>query len=89
MRSLCAFNFFIYFLGKDSAFLITTLLGMAKALGSIGRATKAVETYNRAINILESSRDIESEDLVVPLFSLGNLLIKEGRASEAESPCKR
>lgn len=58
---------------------------MAKALGSAGRVTKAVETYNRSIIILETSRGAESEDLVVPLFGLGNLLIKEGRAAEAES----
>lgn len=71
--------------GKNSAFLLTSLLGMAKALGSAGRVTKAVETYNRSIIILETSRGAESEDLVVPLFGLGNLLIKEGRAAEAES----
>lgn len=59
---------------------------MAKVLGSIGRATKAVDNYHRAITILESSRGPESEDLVVPLFGLGNLLIKEGRATDAESP---
>lgn len=57
---------------------------MAKVLGSIGRVTKAVEVYHRAISILESNRGTESTDLVVPLFSLGNLLIKEGRATEAE-----
>ena len=70
--------------GKNSAFLITPLLGMAKSLGSIGRATKAVEIYRRAISILESSRGSESEDVVVPLLGLGNLLIKEKRTADAE-----
>lgn len=59
---------------------------MAKVLGSIGRTTEAVEDYHRAITILESSRGAESEDLVVPLFGLADLLIKEGRATDAESP---
>lgn len=72
--------------GKDSAFLTTPLLGMAKSLGSIGRATKAVEIYHRAIAILELSRGAESEDVVVPLLGLGNLLIKEKRATDAEIP---
>lgn len=75
--------------GKDSAFLITPLLGMAKALGSIGRVTKAVEIYHQAIAILELSRGAESEDLVVPLLGLGNLLIKERKATDAEIPFTR
>jgi hypothetical protein len=58
---------------------------MAKILGSIGKATKAIEVYQRVISILESSRGAESKDLVVPLSGLGNLLIKEGRATDAES----
>ncbi|XP_059435205.1 uncharacterized protein LOC132168133 isoform X1 [Corylus avellana] len=71
--------------GKNSIFLITPLLGMAKVLGNIGRSTKAVETYNHTISILELSRGAESEDLVVVLFALGNLLLKEGRAADAET----
>lgn len=74
-----------FFLGKNSIFLITPLLGMAKVLGNIGRSTKAVETYNHTISILELSRGAESEDLVVVLFALGNLLLKEGRAADAET----
>jgi tetratricopeptide (TPR) repeat protein len=75
----------IFFLGKNSIFLITPLLGMAKVLGNIGRSTKAVETYNHTISILELSRGAESEDLVVVLYALGNLLLKEGRAADAET----
>lgn len=74
-----------FLLGKGSAFLVSPLLGMAKILGSIGKATKAIEVYQRVISILESSRGAESKDLVVPLSGLGNLLIKEGRATDAES----
>ncbi|XP_062153907.1 uncharacterized protein LOC133862057 isoform X2 [Alnus glutinosa] len=71
--------------GKNSIFLITSLLGMAKVLGNISRSTKAVEIYNRTISILELSRGAESEDLVLALFGLGNLLLKEGRAADAET----
>ncbi|KAK0592901.1 hypothetical protein LWI29_027493 [Acer saccharum] len=71
--------------GKNSTYLITPLLGLAKALGSIGRVTKAVEVYHRIITILELDRGAESEDLVLPLLGLGNLLIKEGKAKDAES----
>lgn len=76
-------------LGKDSTFLITPLLGMAKALGCIGRASKAAETYHHAISILEANRGVDSEDLVVPLLALGNLLMKEGKANDAEYPFTR
>ncbi|MCI23659.1 kinesin light chain [Trifolium medium] len=58
---------------------------MAKALGSIGKATKAIETYQHVITLLESSKGAESKHLVVPLLSLGNLLLKEGRVDDAES----
>lgn len=58
---------------------------MAKVLSSTGKTTKAVDIYHRVIHILELSRGAESEDLVVPLFGLGNLLIKEGRATDAEN----
>lgn len=57
---------------------------MGKVLGFIGRASKATDMYHRAITILESSCGAESEQLVVPLFALGNLLIKEGKATDAE-----
>lgn len=60
-------------------------MGTAKVLGSVGRVRKAVEIYHRVITILESNRGAESEDLVLPLFGLGNLLIKEGKAVDAES----
>lgn len=75
--------------GKNSVFLVTPYLGMAKSLGSSGKATEAIEFYNRAITILESSRGVESEDLIVPLFGLGNILIQEGKAMEAETPFLR
>lgn len=65
--------------------LVTPRLGMAKALGSIGKATKAIEIYQHVISLLESSRGAESKDLVIPLLSLGNLLLKEGKANDAES----
>uniref|UniRef100_A0A0A0KN69 MalT-like TPR region domain-containing protein n=1 Tax=Cucumis sativus TaxID=3659 RepID=A0A0A0KN69_CUCSA len=71
--------------GEDSSFLITPILGMAKVLGTIGRAGKAVECYNRAISLLESSRGFENEDLVIPLISLGNLMLKEGKGKDAET----
>ncbi|THG19417.1 hypothetical protein TEA_003888 [Camellia sinensis var. sinensis] len=62
---------------------------MAKVLGSIRRATKAVEVYHRVITIFELSKGAESEDLVVPLLGLGNLLMKEGKAMDAEIPFMR
>lgn len=65
------------------------LLGMAKVLGSMGRASEAMETYQRVITLLESSRGGENEELAVPLLALGNLLMKEGRAPDAESPFDR
>ncbi|KAG8381126.1 hypothetical protein BUALT_Bualt06G0090000 [Buddleja alternifolia] len=71
--------------GNKSSFLCTPLLGMAKVMGTSGRATGAIETYQRVLRILESSRG-ETEELIMPLFALGNLLIKEGRTSEAEYP---
>lgn len=70
-------------------YLVTPILGMAKVLGSIGRATKAVEFYHRSISILESCRSTENEDLIIPLYGLGNLLLKEGKLVEAESPFLR
>lgn len=58
---------------------------MAKVFGSIGKASKAIEIYQLVITFLESNRGAESKDLVVPLLSLANLLLKEGRANDAES----
>ncbi|KAJ4726683.1 Nephrocystin-3 [Melia azedarach] len=71
--------------GKNSIFLVTSLLGMAKVLGSIGRATRAIEFYHRVITIFELNRGAESVDLVLPLSGLGNQLIKEGKATDAEN----
>jgi hypothetical protein len=59
---------------------------MAKSFASDGKATKAIGVYERTLTILERNRGSESEDLVVPLFSLGKLLLKEGKAAEAEIP---
>ncbi|CAN1731607.1 NPHP3 [Linum perenne] len=75
--------------GKSSTFLVSPLLGMAKGLASVKSTKKAVEIYHRAIHILESSSGAESEDLIVPLFALGNLLVKEGNATDAETPFLR
>ncbi|XP_022891097.1 nephrocystin-3 [Olea europaea var. sylvestris] len=75
--------------GNNSSFLTMLLLGMAKVLGSMGRASEAMETYQRVITLLESSRGGENEELAVPLLALGNLLVKEGRAPDAESPFNR
>lgn len=58
-------------------------MGIARGLGSIGRANEATETYHRVIEILESTRG-EGEELILPLSALGNLLQKEGKASDAE-----
>lgn len=74
-----------FLLGKDSTFLVTPCLGMAKVLGSTRKTEKAMEMYQKAITLLESSRGAESKDLVVPLLGLGNLLLKEGRAIDAET----
>lgn len=81
-------NFFL-FTGDSNPFLITPLMGRAKAFRVIGRSTKAIAIYHRAIKILEQNRGIESEELVVPLFSLGDICISEGKASEAESCFRR
>ncbi|KAB2596826.1 nephrocystin-3-like [Pyrus ussuriensis x Pyrus communis] len=54
---------------KNCVFLTTPILGMAKVLSSIGRTSKAVEFYNSATTLLESSRAAESEDLVIPLLA--------------------
>ncbi|KAG2310452.1 hypothetical protein Bca52824_022009 [Brassica carinata] len=61
----------------------------SKSYGSYGKANKAISVYERTVTILERSRGSESEDLVVPLFSLGKLLLKEGKADEAEAPFTR
>ena len=82
-NSEVVFNPFL--LGENSIYIITPLLGMAKVLGAIGRSTKAVETYHRAISILELNKGAESEDLVVALLGLGNILLKEGRMTNAET----
>ena len=71
--------------GNKSPFLITPLLGMAKTSNLIGRPSKAITIYRRSIDILELVRGTDSEELVVPLFSLGNIFISEGKAADAES----
>ncbi|KAL8538009.1 hypothetical protein ACS0TY_000096 [Phlomoides rotata] len=74
---------YLFSLGTKSSLLCTPLLGMAMALGAIGRANEAIETYQRVIKIFESARG-ESEELVVPLCALGNLQMKEGKMPDAE-----
>lgn len=76
-------------LGKGNTLLVTPLLGLAKSFASDGKATKAIGVYERTVTILERNRGSESEDLVVSLFSLGKLLLKEGKAAEAEIPFTR
>lgn len=71
--------------GNKSPFLITPLLGMAKTSILIGRPSKAITIYQRSVDILELVRGPDSEELVIPLFSLGNIFISEGRAADAES----
>ncbi|KAL8049427.1 hypothetical protein ABFX02_06G020100 [Erythranthe guttata] len=59
-------------------------MGMAKVQGTSRKSREAIKTYQRVVEILESSRGGETEDMIAPLCSLGNLLIKEGRNSDAE-----
>lgn len=75
--------------GNNSPFLITPLLGMAKVYRLIGRATKAAALYHQTVDILEKNRGGESEELVVPLCSLGNLFINEGKTVDAEACFRR
>lgn len=70
--------------GTRSSFLCTPLMGMAKVQGTSGRAPEAINTYQRVIEILESIGGGETREMILPLCALGNLLIKEGRASDAE-----
>ncbi|XP_072961485.1 uncharacterized protein [Typha angustifolia] len=72
-------------IGNDNPLLIPPLMGMAKVFTSIGRSTKAIVIYHRAVGILEKTSGKESKELVVPLFGLGNLLINVGKAAEAET----
>lgn len=72
------------YIGKHSIFLVTPLLGLAKHVGSAGRAAEAEEFYQRIITIMESSRGADSADLVLPLYGLGNLLLDQGKPNEAE-----
>ncbi|GKE01659.1 nephrocystin-3 isoform X2, partial [Tanacetum coccineum] len=74
---------------SSSTSLVMPLLGMGKALGSVGRATKAIDIYHRAISILESNMGLESKELVVPLTTLGNLFLNEGKAEDAENAFMR
>lgn len=77
------------FAGNTSCFLKTPLLGMAKVLGSIGKAAEAIDAYQRVITILELSKGTETEELVLPLSGLGNLLLNEGKIYEAEAHFNR
>uniref|UniRef100_A0A803MUN9 Nephrocystin-3 n=1 Tax=Chenopodium quinoa TaxID=63459 RepID=A0A803MUN9_CHEQI len=74
---------------KHSIFLVTPLLGLAKHLGSVGRAAEAVEIYERVITIVESSHGADSLDLVLPLSGFGNLLLRQGKPNDAEIPFTR
>ena len=83
------FTKFSFLIGSDSSFLVSPMLGMAKALGSNGRIREAIQTYHCVIELLEHHKGPLCEELVVPLFSLGKLLLKEARVSEAENFFKR
>lgn len=89
MRSFVLNQHYFCLLGKSNTLLVTPLLGLAKSFTSDGKATKAIGVYERTLTILERNRGYESEDLVVPLFSLGKLLLKEGKADETEVPFTR
>ena len=71
--------------GKSNIALVQAYIIIGHSLSSIGKATKAIEFYHKAITILESSSGAESEELLVPLDKLCNLLIEEGKAKDAES----
>lgn len=58
-------------------------------LGSIGKAAEAIDAYQRVITILELTKGTESEELILPLSGLGNLLLKEGKIHEAEDHFNR
>lgn len=59
-------------------------MGLAKVQETSGRASQAIATYYTVIKLLESSKAGEGERLVLPLSALGDLLLKEEKASEAE-----
>ncbi|CAN6444491.1 unnamed protein product [Victoria cruziana] len=70
--------------GRESLFLVSPLLGMARAFASSGRAKEGIRTFHRVIHFYEGSKGGDDEDLVLPLSSLGNLLVSEGKIEEAE-----
>ncbi|KAL6541491.1 hypothetical protein OROGR_010977 [Orobanche gracilis] len=74
--------------GPKSSFLCTPLLGTAKVLSTSGKATEAIKMYHQVIKILESIRG-EDKKLIVPLCALGNLLVREGKNSDAERTFSR
>ncbi|EPS74006.1 hypothetical protein M569_00751 [Genlisea aurea] len=57
---------------------------MAQALAFSRRVSEAIETYKRVIKILEVNSNGEGEEVIMPLCEMGNLLLKEGKTSEAE-----
>ncbi|KAG0493973.1 hypothetical protein HPP92_004967 [Vanilla planifolia] len=66
-------------LAKSKSIPDNTTYGQGKIFRLIGRATKSRATYCQVIQILEKSKGFESEQLVIPLVSLGNLCIDEGK----------
>ncbi|XP_031499556.1 uncharacterized protein LOC116263877 isoform X2 [Nymphaea colorata] len=71
--------------GKQSLFLVSPLLGIARAFASSGRAKEGIKTFHEVIHLYERSKGGDDEDLVFPLSSLGNLLVSEGKIEEAEN----
>ncbi|KAH9621521.1 hypothetical protein KSS87_019334 [Heliosperma pusillum] len=75
--------------GEHNIFLVTPLLGLAKVLGSNGRASEAAEIYKRVITIMESRYGADNANIILPLACLGNLLLGQGKADDAEHPFTR
>ncbi|KAH9606482.1 hypothetical protein KSS87_016426 [Heliosperma pusillum] len=75
--------------GEHNIFLVTPLLGLAKVLGSNGRASEAAGIYKRVITIMESRYGADNANIILPLACLGNLLLGQGKADDAEHPFTR
>ncbi|XP_015576515.2 uncharacterized protein LOC8268186 isoform X4 [Ricinus communis] len=79
-------NMVIKNLKDDGPLLDSVLMHMGSMYSALGKFEKSMIAYQRVISVLESKygRGAESKELVVPLFGLGNLLMKEGRTTDAE-----
>ena len=77
-------NIFL-FPGENSEFLVKPYLGIFGSLDSTGKATEAIEFCHRALRILELSRGVDSKKVVNPLYCLGILLLRQGKAKDAKA----